>query len=60
MATKAKAKGSSAQNDMSVKPIDYQKALDLAEAGKHEEALACIQEYLVSAPNDAEAMSVFY
>ncbi len=35
----------------------YQKALDLAEAGRHEEALVCIQEYLHSSPNNAEALN---
>ncbi|MEN6386401.1 MAG: hypothetical protein ABFD79_14580, partial [Phycisphaerales bacterium] len=33
---------------------NYQKALDLAEAGKHEEALECIQKYLEKSPNDPE------
>jgi pentatricopeptide repeat protein len=36
---------------------DYQKALDLAEAGKNEEALKCIQGYLDSAPNNAEVLN---
>lgn len=44
------------QNNAFGKSNDYQKALELAEAGKHEEALTCIQEYLVSEPNDAEAL----
>ncbi|HUW17763.1 MAG TPA: glycosyltransferase [Sedimentisphaerales bacterium] len=35
----------------------YQKGLELAEAGKHQEALACIQGYLRAAPNDAEALN---
>lgn len=35
----------------------YQKALDLAEAGKHEEALVYIQKYLASSPNNAEALN---
>ena len=35
----------------------YQKGLELAEAGKHQEALACIQEYLRTAPNDAQALN---
>jgi Flp pilus assembly protein TadD len=33
---------------------NYQKALDLAEAGKLEEALECIQKYLEKSPNDPE------
>ncbi len=36
---------------------DYQKALELAEIGRHEEALGYIQEYLSSSPNDAEALN---
>lgn len=36
---------------------DYQKALDLAEAGKNEEALKYIQGYLDSAPNNAEVLN---
>lgn len=39
------------------KPAEYREALALAEAGKNEEALSCIQEYLASAPNDAEALN---
>jgi protein O-GlcNAc transferase len=39
------------------KPKSYQKALDLAEAGKHEEALGCIREYLSSSPKNAEALN---
>jgi tetratricopeptide (TPR) repeat protein len=35
----------------------YQKALDLAEVGKHEEALECIQKYLVLSPNNAEILN---
>lgn len=57
MATKADKKGSAVQNNMSDKPDDYQKALDLAEAGSYAEALACIQGYLVSSPDDAEALN---
>lgn len=39
------------------KPREYLEALELAEAGKSEEALACIQEYLASSPHDAEALN---
>jgi pentatricopeptide repeat protein len=39
------------------KPSEYREALKLAEAGRCEEALTCIQEYLASAPNDAEALN---
>jgi len=36
---------------------NHQKALELAEAGKHEEALGYMQEYLSSSPNDAEVLN---
>ena len=36
---------------------DYQKALELAEIGKYEDALGYIQEHLGSSPNDAEALN---
>jgi Flp pilus assembly protein TadD len=45
------------QNDAFGKSNDYQKALELAETGRHEEALACINKYLSSSPNDAEALN---
>jgi pentatricopeptide repeat protein len=35
----------------------HQKALELAEAGKYQEALACIQEHLCTAPDDAQALN---
>jgi len=35
----------------------YQKGLELAEAGRHKEALECIQLYLNSAPSDAQAIN---
>jgi glycosyltransferase involved in cell wall biosynthesis len=35
----------------------YQKGLELAEAGRHKEALECIKLYLNSAPNDAQAIN---
>jgi glycosyltransferase involved in cell wall biosynthesis len=35
----------------------YQKGLELAEAGRHKEALECIQIYLNSAPEDAQAIN---
>jgi len=37
--------------------LSYQKALDLAQAGLHAEALEIIQEHLVSAPDDTEALN---
>lgn len=39
------------------KPGEYQQALRLAEAGNCEQALACIQEYLATAPHDVEALN---
>jgi len=35
----------------------YHMGLELAEAGKYQEALACIQEHLCTAPNDAQALN---
>ena len=35
----------------------YQKGLELAEAGRHKEALESIQKYLLSAPNDGQAVN---
>lgn len=35
----------------------HQKGLELAEAGKYPEALACIQEHLCTAPDDAQALN---
>lgn len=36
---------------------DYEKGLKLAEAGQHQEALNCMQEYLQTTPNDAQALN---
>lgn len=57
MAIKANSKVSPAQDDVSAKSNDYQKAVELAEAGRHAEALEYIQEYLGSSPKDAEALN---
>jgi glycosyltransferase involved in cell wall biosynthesis len=35
----------------------YQKGLELAEAGRHKEALEYIQKYLLGAPNDGQAIN---
>jgi len=35
----------------------YQRGLELAEAGRHQEALKCIHEHLRAAPNDAQALN---
>jgi pentatricopeptide repeat protein len=39
------------------KSDEYQKVVESAEVGRHEDALTFIQEYLVSAPKDAEALN---
>ena len=57
MTTGTNSNVSPAQNDVSDKSKDYQRILELAEAGKYVEALACIQEYLISTPNDTEALN---
>ena len=57
MTPEANSKDTSIQSDASVKSKDYQHALDLAETGKYEEAVSFIQEYLISSPNDAEALN---
>jgi glycosyltransferase involved in cell wall biosynthesis len=36
---------------------DYQKGLELAETGRYPEALACIQKYLHTKPDDAEVLN---
>lgn len=45
------------ESNAAEKPPAYREALKLAEAGKSQEALACIQEYLASSPRDAEALN---
>jgi hypothetical protein len=35
----------------------YERGLELAEAGRHQEALVCIQQYLRTAPDDAQALN---
>lgn len=57
MTSETNLKDPSMQNDAIVKSKDYQHALDLAETGRHDEALSFIKEYLISSPNDAEAMN---
>ena len=36
---------------------NYQKGVGLAEAGRHEEALRCMQEHLRRVPHDAKALN---
>jgi len=52
-----KTKASHKKNAEPVASKKYQKALDLAEAGKHSEALECIQKYLNASPDNAEILN---
>ena len=45
------------QSDALESPNDYQKALALAELGRHAEALAAIEEYLRTSPDNAEVLN---
>jgi glycosyltransferase involved in cell wall biosynthesis len=45
------------QNSPSGTPDDYKRSLELVEAGRHQEALACIEQYLRNAPNDGQALN---
>ncbi|MBW8039390.1 MAG: tetratricopeptide repeat protein [Planctomycetes bacterium] len=56
MAIETDSKKSQTQSN-SFGPNGYEKALELAEAGEHEEALTCIQEYLSSASDDTDALN---
>lgn len=57
MTIKADSNRPPAQNGMPERSNNYRKALESAEAGRYEEALGCIQEYLISASNDTEALN---
>jgi protein O-GlcNAc transferase len=58
MTTKTKStKAASKKNADPVASKKYQKALDLAEAGKLQEALDCIRKYLDESPNNAEIVN---
>jgi hypothetical protein len=46
-----------AQNNAFENINHYEKGLQLAEAGRYEDALACMQEHLCTAPDDAEALN---
>ena len=48
---------SQSQTGTSSSPRRYEKGLDLAEAGKHQEALGYMQEQLRATPNDAEVLN---
>jgi Flp pilus assembly protein TadD len=51
--TEANTTNCSTHNDVT----EYQKALNLAETGNHEQALEVIREYLISQPNNVEALN---
>ncbi|MGD8500326.1 MAG: tetratricopeptide repeat protein, partial [Phycisphaerales bacterium] len=45
------------QNSAPGNPNHYERGVELAEAGKHQEALACMQEYLRTAGDNAEVLN---
>jgi hypothetical protein len=49
--------GGQAQNNTFENTNHYQRGLQLAEAGRYQEALVCMQEHLCSAPEDAEVLN---
>jgi len=51
------ANGSETQNGAFGDPNHYQRGLELAEAGRYQEALACVQEYLRTTPDDAQGLN---
>jgi Flp pilus assembly protein TadD len=51
------SEGVSLQNDLPSGSVGYQDALNLAESGNYEDALDGIMKYLVSAPDDVEALN---
>jgi tetratricopeptide (TPR) repeat protein len=57
MAMEMDWKGFQAQNNVTGNLNYYKKGLDLAEAGKYEEALTCMQQYLRISPEDAQALN---
>jgi len=46
-----------AQNNAFENMNHYEKGLQLAETGRYQDALACMQEHLCTAPDDAEALN---
>jgi glycosyltransferase involved in cell wall biosynthesis len=42
---------------MEMRSNQYQRGLELAEAGRHEEALACLEEHLRTAPGEAQVLN---
>jgi hypothetical protein len=49
--------GGQAQNNIFESTNHHQRALQLAQAGRHQEALACMKEHLRTAPDDAESLN---
>ena len=49
--------GGQAQNNAFENMTHYERALQLAEAGRYQDALACIQDHLCTAPDDAQALN---
>ena len=49
--------GGRAQNNAFGNTNNYEKGLQLAEAGRYQDALVCIQEHLRTAPDDAQALN---
>ncbi|MFC1676897.1 tetratricopeptide repeat protein [Planctomycetota bacterium] len=57
MTAKTNSNAEQTKPDSPAAQDQYQKGLDLAEAGKHTQALECIQRYISSYPDDAEALN---
>jgi len=49
--------GGQAQNNAFENKNHYERGLQLAEAGRYQDALVCIQEHLHTAPDDAQALN---
>ena len=49
--------GGQAENNAFGNTNNYEKGLQLAEAGRYQDALVCIQEHLRTAPDDAQALN---
>ena len=55
--TKSNPLGGQAQNSRFGNPDYHERGLQLAEAGMYQEALACMQEHLRTAPDDTQALN---
>jgi len=49
--------GGQTQNNAFENTNNYERDLQLAEAGRHQEALVCMQEHLRTEPNDTESLN---